>query len=120
MPALGGPQPLFWRLGAGPGSLDDRLYLVRHIADVPLPPRAAQFIRRYQVRYVFYGAQVRPGATRHLNLARLLADARLHLVYTSAAACRQGARAGMEDCPSTGSYVFAIQDNGQPMGGQRA
>jgi hypothetical protein len=116
MPALGGPQPLFWRGGAGPGDLDDRLYLLRHIADVPLPPRAARFIRRYQVRYVFYGAGVRPGATRHLNLTRLLADARLRLVYSSVAACRQGARTGMGDCPSTGSYVFAIEDNGQPMG----
>jgi hypothetical protein len=116
MPALGGPQPLFGRGGAGPGSLDDRLYLLRHIADMPVPPRAAQFIRRYHVQYVFYGAGVRPGVTRHLNLARLLADAGLRLVYSSVAACRQDDRAGTR-CPSTGSYVFAIRTNGRPMGG---
>ena len=116
MPALGGPQPMFWRGGTGPGSLDDRLYVLQHITEVPRPPRAARFIRRYQVRYVFYGAGVRPGATRHLNLTRLLGDAGLRLVYTSAAGCRQADRAGTR-CPSTGSYVFAIDDTGQPMGG---
>jgi hypothetical protein len=108
MPALGGPQPLFWRGGAGPGDLDDRLYLLRHIADVPLPPRAARFIRRYQVRYVFYGAGVRPGATRHLNLLRLLADPYLHLVYASASTCRDDSSRGPMACPASASYVFAL------------
>jgi hypothetical protein len=115
MPALGGPQPLFWRGGAGPGSLNDRLYVLHHITDVPMPPRAAQYIRRYHVQYVFYGAGVRPGATRHLNLTRLLGDAGLHLVYSSVAACRKDVRAATR-CPSTGSYLFAIGDNGQPIG----
>jgi hypothetical protein len=40
----------------------------------------------------------------------------LRLVYASAAGCRQADRAGTR-CPSTGSYVFAIEDNGQPLGG---
>jgi hypothetical protein len=115
MPALDGPQPLIWRQGNGPGPLQDRFYLLRHIADNPFPIRVARFIRQYHVRYVFYGAQVRPGATRHLNLARLLADAGLRLVYSSVAACRQDDRAGTR-CPSTGSYVFAIRANGQSMG----
>ena len=108
MPALGGPQPLFWRGGTGPGSLDDRLYVLQHITDVPMPPRAARFIRRYPVRYIFYGAGVRPGATRHLNLARLLADARLRLVYTSAATCRGDRGHGPMACPATASYIFAL------------
>jgi hypothetical protein len=116
MPALDSPQPLIWRQGNGLGPLQDRLYLLRHIADHPLPLRVAQFIRQYHVRYVFYGAPVRPGATRHLNLTRLLADAHLRLIYTSAAGGRQADRVGMR-CPSTGSYVFAIEDNGQPMDG---
>jgi hypothetical protein len=116
MPVLGGPQPLFWRLGAGPGPLDDRFYLLEHISDTPLTPRAAQLIAEDHVRYVFYGAHVLPSVKRHLSLARLLADPHLHLVYSSVAGCRRDDRADTR-CPATGSYVFAIGDNGQPMGG---
>jgi hypothetical protein len=108
MPALGGPQPLFWRGGAGPGTLDDRLYALHHITDVPMPPRAAQFIRRYHVQYVFYGAGVRPGATRHLNLTRLLADPLLHLVYSSASTCQDNSSRGPMACSASASYVFAL------------
>jgi hypothetical protein len=75
---------------------------------VPVPPRAARFIRRYQVRYVFYGAGVRPGATRHLNLTRLLADPHLHLVYSSASTCQDNRSHRSMACPASASYVFAL------------
>jgi hypothetical protein len=115
MPALDGPQPSIWRQGGGPGTLGDRIYLLQHIADDPMPPQVTRFIRENDIRYVFYGAGVRRGATRHLTLARLLADPHLRLVYSSVAACRKGDRVGRR-CPSTGSYVFAIEDNSQPRG----
>lgn len=108
MPVLGGPQPLFWRSASGPGSLNDRLYVLGHIADDPLPPRVVRFVKQHDVRYVFYGAGVRPGARRHLNLAHLLADPQLHLVYTSEPTCRPGAAHLPPSCPSTGSYIFAL------------
>ncbi len=110
MPVLGGPTPLFWRGGEGPGSVEDRLYLLRHIADTPLPPAAARFVARYHVGYVFYGAQIRPGATRYLNLARLLNSPRLRLVYSSKPTCRDGhgGSPGTATCATNGSYVFAI------------
>src|SRR5581483_6752959 len=85
IPIAGGPQPLFWSSARGPGDLQDRLYVLRHIADDPLPWRAVRFVDRYDVRYVFYGSGLRSNATRHLNLAKLLADPRLHLLYSSAA-----------------------------------
>jgi len=106
MPALDGQRPLFWRAGDGPGSLPDRFYLLQHIADNPLPPHAALFTERYRVGYVFYGAAILPEARRRLNLARLLADPGLRLVYSSAPTCPVvGAR---EACPRAGSYVFAL------------
>jgi hypothetical protein len=108
MPVLGGPQPLFWRSASGPGSLNDRLYVLNHIEDSPLPPRVARFIRRHDVRYVFYGAGVRPGARRHLSLAHLLGDRKLHLVYSSTPACHDSGTRGVASCPATGSYIFAI------------
>jgi len=112
MPALGAGSPLFAQGGAGPGPLDERLYLARHIADRPLPPRAARDIARYRVRYVFYGAAVPPGATRLLSLARLLADPRLSLAYTSAPTCRTAsATRGVRRmaCPRGQSYLFALR-----------
>jgi hypothetical protein len=108
MPALDGPQPLFWRWGGGPGTLDDRFYLLQHIADNPLPERVARFASQYHIHYIFYGAQVRPGTTRHLNLARLLADARLRLVYSSVPTCRHDVARASRACPATGSYVFTL------------
>lgn len=114
MPVLGGPQPLFWRLGAGPGSLADRYYLVRHIADPTLPPRAAHYVSQYHVRYVLYAAGVLPEVRRHLNLSRLLADPRLRLVYSSAPRCRDGAARVPSLCPATGSYVFALGTASHP------
>lgn len=107
MPAMGVAQPLFWRDGAGPGPADDRLYLLAHLADVPLPRRAAQFSTRYGVRYVFYGSGVRRGATRHLNLAHLLRAPQLRLVYSSSPRCR-ASQPAIPDCPATASYVFAL------------
>jgi len=107
MPAMGVSQPLFWRDGAGPGPAGDRLYLVAHLADVPLPRRAAQFSTQYHVRYVFYGSGVRHGATRHLNLAHLLHAPQLRLVYSSSPRCRAGRPDGL-DCPVTAAYVFAL------------
>ncbi|HKC76551.1 MAG TPA: hypothetical protein VKF37_20470, partial [Chloroflexota bacterium] len=114
MPVLGGPQPLFWRLGVGPGPLDDRFYLLEHIGDTPLPPRAAQLSAEDHVRYVFYGARVLPSVRRHLSLTRLLADPRLRLVYSSVATCRPNGHDRPLGCPSTGSYVFGIAAETQP------
>jgi len=106
MPALGVATPLFGPGGAGPGALDDRLYLVTHIADPTLSPRLARLIARYRARYIYYGAAVPPLAHRHLVLARLLADGRLRLVYNSVTTCgRQRERRGA--CPTTGAYIFA-------------
>jgi len=109
MSALGAGVPLVAPGGAGPGPLGERLYLTRHITDTPLPPRAARYVARYQIhaRYIFYGATVPPGATRQLNLARLLADPRLRLVYTSAPACHVASARGRTACPRGASYVFA-------------
>jgi len=110
MPVLDGPTPLFWRDGEGPGPVEDRLYLLRHIADTPLPPAAARFVARYHVGYVFYGAQVRPGAARRLDLARLLTDPHLRLAYSSESTCQggRGASPSATACPRSASYVFAI------------
>jgi len=95
MAAFAAGVPTFGQGGAGPGSWDDRVYLLRHIADAELPTRAARFIAAHHVAYVFYGAATPPGATRHLDLARLLKDPHLRLVYSNV---------------STGaSYVFAIK-----------
>ncbi len=109
MSVLGAGTPLFAQGGAGPGPLEERLYLTRHIADTPVPPRAARYVARYQINahYVFYGAAVPPGATRQLNLVRLLADPRLRLVYTSAPMCRVAGAHGRTACPVGSSYVFA-------------
>ncbi len=109
MPALGAGAPLFAQGGAGPGPLDERLYLARHIADRALPPRAARDLARYRVRYVFYGAAVPPGATRQLNLPRLLADPRLTLAYTSAPACRDARAARRTACARGQAYLFALR-----------
>ncbi len=118
LPVLGGPQPLFWTYETGPGPLDQRIDLARHIADVPLPPRAAAFAARYHVRYVLYSAGLRVTATRHLDLGRLLRDPGLRLVYSSAPSCPATQpynqdRAGRvtdrtANCPLTASYVFAL------------
>jgi len=108
IPVVGGPHPLFQLGGVGPGAIDDRYYLLRHIADAPLPPRAARFVAQYHVRYVFYGAIVRVYTRRTLDLSRLLADPSLRLAYTSAAACRSGAAYSPAACPPNGSYVFAL------------
>ncbi len=107
---LDGPRPLFARAGDGPGSYADRFYLLRHIADDPMPPHAAHLVDQDHVRYVFYGAGVRQGTARHLNLPHLLADPALHLVYTSAPACGKssGGDRLTNSCPATGSYVFAL------------
>ena len=99
MDVLGRPQAVFAR-GAALGAPADRLYLARHIADAPLPPRAAAFVDRYHVRYVFYGAAVRPDATRHLNLPRLLADP---------PRCTAAHAHDPAACPTVGSYVFALR-----------
>jgi hypothetical protein len=117
MPVLGGPQPLFWRLGAGPGPLEDRFYLLQHVADTPLPPRAAQLIAEDHVRYVFYGAHVLPSVKRHLSLARLLADTHLRLVYSGATTCRAGGSHTLLQCPSSRPYVFAIAAAPRPPDG---
>jgi hypothetical protein len=108
MPAMGGPQPLLWAGEAGPGTLAARNYVVEHIADNPLPARAARFISRHHVRYVFYGAGIRVTAPRHLNLLRLLADPYLHLVYSSASKCQDDRSRGPMACPASASYVFAL------------
>jgi hypothetical protein len=108
MPAMGGPQPLLWAGETGPGTLAERNYVVEHIADSPPPARAARFISRYHVRYVFYGARIRVTATRHLNLSRLLADPYLHLVYSSASTCQDDNSRGPMACPASASYVFAL------------
>jgi len=112
IPVVGGPEPLFWRGGVGPGAIGDRYYLLRHIADTPLPPRAARFVAQYHVRYVFYGAIVRVYTRRTLDLPRLLADPSLRLAYTSAPACRSGAAHDPTACPPNGSYVFALRTAG--------
>ncbi len=109
IPVVGGPEPLFWRGGIGPGAIGDRYYLLRHIADAPLPPCAARFVAQYHVRYVFYGAIVRVYTRRTLALPRLLADPSLRLAYSSAPACRSSAAYNPAACPSTGSYVFALR-----------
>jgi hypothetical protein len=108
LPLLGGGRPLFGQGGSGPGPLQDRLYLLQHIADVPLPTRAARFMTRYHVEYVFYGTAVPPRATRHLNLKRMLADPRLRLVYASAPPCRPDSTHGTTACAAAGSYIFAV------------
>lgn len=106
MQALGAGRPLFGHLGAGPGALDDRIYLLDHIADAPLPPRAARLIARYHVSYIFYGAATPPRARRRLNLERLLRDPLLDLVHASGPACPTvGARA-RQTCGAS-SYIFA-------------
>lgn len=107
-PDLGGPQPLFGRQDAGPGDIDARIYLMRHIADTPVPWEAARFVARYHVRYLLYGAGPRVTATRHLDLRRLLGDPSLRLVYASAPACRSGVDYSPTTCPPAGSYVFAL------------
>ncbi len=106
--ALGGPQPVFFRSQDGIGPLDDRLFLLQHIGDNPLPNRAQQFIDRYHVQYVFYGAYIAPLARRHLHLARLLHDQRLHLIYSSTPTCSVGENVSSSICPASGSYVFAL------------
>lgn len=108
MPVMNGPYPLFWEGESGPGSLDDRDYLAQHIAAASLPPRAMRFVIAHNVRFVFYGAGLRPTATRHLNLGRLLADPQLRLVYSSAEGCRDTTDRAMAMCPATASYVFAL------------
>ena len=107
MDILGGPRPVFAR-GTAPGAPAERLYLARHVADAPLPPRAAAYIQQYNVRYVYYGAAIRPDATRHLSLPRLLADPLLTLAYASAPHCAGGAAREPAACPADGSYVFAF------------
>jgi len=109
MPALGVATPLFGPRGAGTGALDDRLYLVAHIADPSPSPRLACLLARYRARYVYYGAAVPPLAHRHLNVARLLADDRLRLVYSSVAVCRPERARSRGACPPAGSYVFAVR-----------
>jgi hypothetical protein len=108
MPDMVGPQPLFWRYESGPGTLADRNYVLEHIADSPLPARAARFISRHHVRYIFYRAGVRVTAPRHLNLSRLLADLRLHRVYSSASTCQHDNPRGPTACPASASSVFAL------------
>jgi len=108
MPALGGARPLFWTIGDGPGTLADRLYLLRHIADDPLPPRAARFVGRYDVRYVYYGDVIRGDTRRVLNLTRLLADRRLRVAYPAAIDCHESGAGGHAPCPIAGSYVLAL------------
>ena len=109
MPALDGPQPLLAREGGGPGDIGDRFYVIEHIADPRLPPRAIRYIDAYRVRYVFYGEEVRPGVIRHLNVTRLLADPRLRLVYTSEPGCHDiDHMTKTTRCPTTGSYVFSL------------
>ncbi len=108
MPLLSGRTPLFGPGGDGPGTLEDRLYLVQHIADTPLPARAGRFIERYRVLYVFYGAAVPPRATRHLSLSALLRDPRMRLVYASAPRCHGHGARQSPACPAAASYVFAI------------
>ncbi len=107
-PDLGGPQPLFGRQDAGPGDIDARIYLMRHIADAPLPGEAARFVARYHVRYLLYGAGPRVTVTRHLDLRRLLGDPSLRLVYASAPTCHSGVDYSATTCPPAGSYVFAL------------
>ncbi len=119
IPIAGGPQPLFWSSARGPGDLQDRLYVLRHIADDPLPWRAVRFVDRYDVRYVFYGSGLRSNATRHLNLAKLLADPRLHLLYSSAASCR-GRGTSASACPPGASYIFALAGVSYPHDNQMA
>ena len=94
MAAFAAGTPLFGQGGAGPGSWDDRVYLLRHVADAALPARAVRFIATHHVAYVFYGAAIPPSAWRHLNLAHLLRAPRLRLVYASATGA---------------SYVFVIE-----------
>lgn len=108
MPILGGPQPLFWRSATGPGPLDQRMYVLHHIGDNPLPSRVREYLERYGVRYVFYGARIRPMAQRHLRLSQLLGSPFLSLVYSSAPTCTALDRRVGPACPLTGSYVFAI------------
>ena len=109
LPLLGAPRPLFGHGGDGPGAAADRLYLLAHAADDPLPPRAASFVDRYYVRYVYYGAAVRPDATRHLSLPRLLADPRLTLEYASAPTCRGDSARRSIACGQPGAYVFIFK-----------
>ena len=109
LPLLGAPRPLFGHGGDGPGAAADRLYLLAHVADDPLPPRAAAFADRYHVRYVYYGAAIRPDAARHLGLPRLLADPRLRLVYASAPACRGDSPPRPAACGLPGAYVFTFE-----------
>lgn len=105
---LGGPEPLSGPFGAL-GTIDDRFYLLGHIADDPLPARAARFIDGYHVRYVFYGAKARPGAKRQLHLPLLLAAPRLRLVYTSAPSCHAADGRQWGSCPAGQSYLFALR-----------
>ncbi len=116
IPVVGGPHPLFQLGGVGPGAIDDRYYLLRHISDTPLPPRAARFITQYHVRYVFYGAIVRVYTRRTLDLPRLLTDPNLRVAYSSAPACQSGVDYSPVACPPAGSYVFTLRT----IGGQYA
>lgn len=108
IPALSQSQPLFWRSGIGPGSLDDRLYLLAHVADIHLTARAADLISLLHVRYVFYGAGIRPDSRHHLNLTRLLANPHLRLAYASAATCRGARTNSPMACSASASYVFDV------------
>lgn len=108
MPQLGGPQPAFWISNSGPGSLTDRIYVLKTIAQEPLPHRTLDFFRRYHVQYVFYGAGVR--SIRHLNLQQLLHDPLLQVAYVSEAICRIQARWNTPIC-NTASYVFRLPVN---------
>jgi hypothetical protein len=108
LPAGGGPQPIFARATEGIGALSDRLDALAHIADRSLPLATERFVQQEHIRYVFYGARVTRGTTRHLVLARLLAAPGLRLAYTSAPSCRD-TRQGTPGCPTTASYVFAVR-----------
>jgi len=108
LPALGGPQPIFSRSTEGVGALPGRLDALAHITDRSLPLATERFVQQEHIRYVFYGARVARGTTRHLVLARLLAAPGLHLAYTSATSC-QDTRQGVLNCPTTASYVFAVR-----------
>lgn len=108
LPALNGPQPVFFRSTDGQGPIVTRVYVLRHIADKSLMPPVSRFIARYHVRYVFYGAQIASMASRHLRLNQLLADSHMHLVYTSVPDCSAHSAAMQRVCPPTGSYVFAL------------
>ncbi len=108
MPDLGGPQPTFWTSNAGPGPLADRAYVLRTIAQDPLPRRTMTYIRRYHVQYVFYSAGMRLGSReRRLNLQHLLHDPLLKMAYVSIPSCTAEASWSTRAC-NTASYVFRL------------